>query len=96
MSRKSMQEQVERINIVLIRDVLYNTHPDSGSDCSYARGCVVGVVAALMAVGLTFDQAIKVLKAGLPEGRRQDCIPGTWADIIPDDHLQAGAARREN
>ena len=71
------------VSAVVLRDALYNVHPDAGDNkYPYSRGVVVGVVSALVAVGFTYEQAIKILRATLPEVHRPGSIPPSWADDI--------------
>lgn len=51
----------------LIKDTLYNCHPQSATK-EYAKGAVVGLVSGLMACGFTFETAIKELKQATREG----------------------------
>lgn len=66
-------------HLSFIRDVLYNTHPKSGSTVDYARGCVVGVVSTLMAYTNNFKMAFDIMIINLPACYRKECIPECWS-----------------
>ncbi len=70
---------MKKINEVLLKDTLYNTHERSGASVDYGKGCVVGVAATLMAArGILLADALVVIKRNLPEGWRVDCMPESW------------------
>lgn len=64
--------------LVMIKDALYNTHVHSGASVEYGRGVVVGLVAGMMAMGVTFGEACGYVVRALPNGYREDCIPVGW------------------
>jgi len=50
-----------------------------------AHGIVMGVVAALMFKGYTFEGAMSVVSVNLPAGFRMSCIPACWREYILAD-----------
>ena len=65
-------------NPVLLRDALQNMAPDSGAPVQYVTGLIVGVVATLMAMGMTWQQAIVKIADECPWNARRECVPPTW------------------
>lgn len=63
---------------VMLKDALYNTHWHSGSSVDYGKGVVVGMVAGMMAMGVSFGQACSYVVRALPVGYREECIPLGW------------------
>jgi hypothetical protein len=62
-----------------LKDALYNLHPDSGSSAEYAKGVLVGAVAAIMEVkGCDWEAAMGVVWPHLPEKVRYAAMPATW------------------
>lgn len=70
---------MKKINEVLLRDTLYNTHERSGASTDYGRGIVVGVAAALMAArDIPLMDALDIIDRNLPTDWRKDCMPESW------------------
>jgi uncharacterized protein affecting Mg2+/Co2+ transport len=65
----------KRVEVNLINHATFYLAPYSGASIDKAQGALIGVVMGLMAVGLTFDQAIAQVKLALPSTYRQDAIP---------------------
>ena len=61
-----------------LKDALHNLHPDARSDPRYARGVLVGAVAALMATGLDFPAAFAEVSESLPERVDPAAVPNGW------------------
>ena len=68
----------------LIADGVHYTHPQSGASDDKAEGVIVGIVAGLMACGLTFDQALNwiALNWRQHEAYRPQCIPLAWREAF--------------
>jgi hypothetical protein len=62
-------------NKTVLREALYNTAPDAKSNPAYARGIVVGAIAAIMATGRGFDDALTLVRLCLPYATRPECLP---------------------
>jgi hypothetical protein len=79
-------------NPVTLKDALYNVHEDSGASAAYAKGLVVGAVAALMAAtGKSYNEVLPLVVANLPEGILQHRLPDALrGDIVahPDYSLR--------
>lgn len=66
-----------------LKDALYNMHPDSGTDPDYARGILVGAVAAVMEFEkIGFSEAIEFIAPYLPHAIMTDAIPKSWQTEI--------------
>jgi len=66
----------------LLKDALYYTHKDSGSSVEMAHGVIVGIVSALMAQGMLYGKAIRIVSECLPEGYRPETMPSAWKEDI--------------
>ena len=66
----------------LIKDALQNTREDSGASTDYGKGIVIGIISAVMSVGVGFFPAFEVITDNLPEGYRAECIPKEWRDYL--------------
>ena len=71
---------MKNLEIVRIKDALYNLSPGSGSSNDYNRGIVVGIVSALLSAGFSFDDAKKVVFNSLPKDYDEKAIPDYWLD----------------
>jgi hypothetical protein len=80
--RESERITMKVKNPVILKDALYNLNPTSGANGDYCKGMVVGVVAALMAMGFTFKDALRQVAENFPMyGKRIDrksVIPEAW------------------
>jgi hypothetical protein len=65
-----------------LRNALYNLAPDSGASEDYCRGLVAGVVCTLVAQGLGFPEACKIVQKHLPTNFRPGGIPECWKDNL--------------
>jgi hypothetical protein len=63
---------------MILRDALYNADYHSGTDLRYAKGVVVGAVAGMMAVGITFDEAMVRIRAAMPAAPMEGVTPESW------------------
>ena len=70
--------RISTINLTTLRDTLHNMHPDAGRDADYARGILVGVVGGLMATGLSWAEAMKVVSENAPKTVVAGCVPQSW------------------
>lgn len=70
------------INPNILKDALYYLRSYSGASNDKAEGVLVGVMATLMATGLTFEQAAYQIKALLPTEFRTSAIPTVWLEEI--------------
>ena len=68
-----------------LREALYHTAASSCCSIEMAHGIVMGVVAALMFKGYTFEGAMSVVSVNLPAGFRMSCIPACWREYILAD-----------
>ena len=66
----------------ILRDALYNLSDNSGADSSYCRGLIIGVIAAYMSNGKSFEEAVNLVKLNLPEKFRKDCIPNAYKEVF--------------
>lgn len=63
----------------VLKDALYNLHPDSHSSPEYAKGVLVGVVAAIMEVlTVEWDDAMNVMRPHLPSKVMRAAVPESW------------------
>ena len=68
-----------KLNSVLLKDSLYNTHEKSGAPIEYARGIVVGIASTLMVTkNISLFDALDIIKRHLPEGYRKESFPDSW------------------
>jgi len=75
---------------VALKNALYNASKNcTGSIASgckhsiernqaYGRGIIVGCVSALMATGMTFDEAWLFIGGNIPTDYDEACVPDTW------------------
>lgn len=66
------------MNTTILRDALYNLAPKSGAGPDYCKGLVVGIVAGLMATGVSYGAAVLIVRDALPDVYRNDCIPDAF------------------
>jgi hypothetical protein len=64
--------------MTLLKDALYNMREDSGASVDYGKGVIVGMMAALMSTGKSFDVAWEIVRKSMPQNGRLECIPATW------------------
>lgn len=65
--------------MMTLKDALYNLHPSSKSSPEYARGVLVGMVAAFMEAGpYTFPEAIDEVAPYLPAHVMPEAVPDGW------------------
>lgn len=63
----------------LLKDTLNNWTPTSGANYEYCEGIAVGVVGALMACGMSFEDAIAQVAIFMPKDTRLPVpVPPTW------------------
>lgn len=62
---------------VMLKDVLHNLAASENGDSKDA-GHIVGVMAALMACGMTFDEAAQFVWQHLPDNVSPDRVPKCW------------------
>jgi hypothetical protein len=78
---------------VKLADVLYNMHDKSGATDDYRKGVLVGVVSALVATGLDFNQAITQVAFHMPDvGSRlySGTVPDSWRESLLTRMLALG------
>jgi hypothetical protein len=63
-------------------DTLWNMHYQSGGGSAYAKGILVGIVGALMSVGMEFDRALALCSKSAPKHVYPDCCPESWLDAF--------------
>lgn len=70
--------------MTVLRDALYNLHPESATSPEYAKGVLIGAMAALMEVGqFDFQRAIDETSPFLPSRVMKDAVPLEWrADFM--------------
>jgi hypothetical protein len=73
----------------MMRDTMYNLHPTSGASDEYCKGLLVGVVGALMAVGMSWDEAISHAAINMPDGARMHCTPESWVDRVMVEYVSS-------
>jgi hypothetical protein len=86
MKRKRSIYTMERD--ILLRDALYNLHPNSGATVEYCIGMAVGIVSLLMAQGYTFRDAITTLALHFPKDGRLT-VPASWQSDLQAQLLSA-------
>jgi hypothetical protein len=69
-----------------LKDALYNLHPESCSSAEYARGILVGAVAAIMEVNACdWTKAMTLVYPHLPSKIMKNAVPATWTIVMPSD-----------
>jgi len=63
-----------------LKDLMYLLLEESGASDEYAKGVLVGAVAALNAVNR--NNNITTIKPFLPEGFRVEVVPETWKEFL--------------
>jgi hypothetical protein len=72
----------------VLKDALYNLHPDSGSSPEHAKGILVGAIAAVMQVNqCEWAEAMRLVGKHLPNRVMRDAVPPSWIDSIEDHRL---------
>jgi hypothetical protein len=70
-------------NQTILKDALYNFHPTSGSNPTYNKGLIVGIVSAYMSIGYTFEDACQLILENLPKENNLDvALPESWIDVF--------------
>jgi hypothetical protein len=69
-------------NPVVLKDAMYNFAPDSGASEEYCKGLIVGLVAGLMATGMTWRNAVAQAAIAAPKTARigVESMPESWID----------------
>lgn len=80
--RMTRAEMLDDYNISLLKDLFHNLLPTTGSAEKYGRGIILGSVVTFMALGDTFEDAIKKVIKHFPKGYRKECIPPSWEDMF--------------
>jgi hypothetical protein len=63
----------------LLKDLLYNAHPDSGASDDYVQGIIVASVSTIMALqDCTFEDAYNIVFSCLPMHCRDNILPDSW------------------
>lgn len=66
-----------------IKGALHNLSTSEFPKITYGRGILVGVVSAIMQErGVSFQQAVAIVKPLLPADVRPQCIPDAWVDVF--------------
>ena len=67
-----------------MKDALYNLAPKSGANDAYCQGLIVGVVSALMAMGMPFNEALSQTVKNVPDDTRRlrHVFPESWMDDV--------------
>lgn len=65
-----------------LKDAMYNFAPDSGASEDYCNGLIVGLVAGMMATGMTWRAALSQCAIAAPKTTRisAQSMPETWID----------------
>ena len=66
------------VNVNTLRDTLYYLSPESGVNEERATGALIGVVASFMSLGLSFQEAIGIVKDNLPKDANKTLFPESW------------------
>jgi len=67
-----------------ISDALHNLSETSGASTEYAKGVLIGVVAALMAFGMEFKDAFSECMKRFPVDFRIKSVPSAWVKLERD------------
>ncbi len=70
--------RVTTAGIVILRDTLYNMHPDAGGNAEYARGILVGAVGGLVATGMDWSEAMEAASDNAPKTVLAGSVPQSW------------------
>ena len=67
-------------NIARLKDALYNAATNSGASNDYVKGVIVSAVSVLMATGMTFEQAFRLVNENTPHNTRPlaEILPESW------------------
>ena len=76
----SPEKPVLRFEVAL-RDALHNLDLRSGASDEYCQGLLVGAIAGLMAAtGLSYDELLPVVRAGMPETLYRERVTKAFRD----------------
>jgi hypothetical protein len=68
-----------------LKDALANLNPDMGSSPEYAKGVLVGAVAAIMEVrGCDWTHAMNLVTLCLPSKVMKEAVPESWTLCLGD------------
>ena len=67
----------------MLKDALHNLDGASGASDEYCKGLVVGVVATLMAAGMTYPRAIALVIRDMPDGVSPERLPEAFRSDFP-------------
>lgn len=62
----------------MIKDSMFHLSPKSGASVEYAKASLVAFVGGLMAMGLTFEDALTECIKCFPPDYRTEAIPDSW------------------
>ncbi len=66
-------------NTNVLKDALHNLSPEAATDPDYARGVLVGAMAALMHIkACTFTEAAVMIRPHLPQEITPAAVPDGW------------------
>ena len=66
-----------------LKDALYCLHPESGADPAFARGVLIGAVAAVLERrGRTFSDALELVGDYLPDQVHPQAVPTGWEEEL--------------
>jgi len=69
--------------INVLADALTNLDPKVGTDPDYARGVLVGAIAAVMQFKLCgFEEAVVMVQPHLPPRIDPLAVPSGWSDLV--------------
>ena len=70
-------------NATILKDALYNFNPSSGSNPTYNKGLIVGIVSAYMSMGYSFNDACQLINENLPKENNLDVsLPESWIEVF--------------
>lgn len=75
-----MSHEINQMN--LIRDALHNLHTQSGASIEYGKGVIVGLVSALMSMGMSHTECMIMIANNWQFNYRKACIPECWQEQI--------------
>jgi len=66
-----------------LKDALYNTRSDSGASIDYAHGIIIGLIAALMYKGYSYNECMGILFINLPNEKcRLETLPEVLRTMV--------------
>jgi hypothetical protein len=79
-------------NPVMLKDALHNLDTRSGATNDYCTGMTVGIVAALMAVGMSYRDALAQVAINMPDEKYKPryAVPESWQLDLAAARLAAG------